>query len=267
MMAKTLRDTMWGWGTMIDVIGNETELMSPVEGADYMGIKNFLMCGGAPATDEQAAPAAARGGRIVWEMEAGFGSTFGENFEFQSRLDRILPLAQRFPNIEGVLLDDLSTITIGQEKMPPEVLGRICRALQSEPRPLSLWGVIYTMSYDDPALSTYIEDLPEYLKYLDVINLWVWHAKDLHKLEANLERCNELSGGKPVHLGLYLYDFGDGRPMPLDLMEMQCETARRWVHEGEIIGMGFLPTSAFGRGIEAAEWAAEWARKVGDEPL
>ncbi len=105
------------------------------------------MCGGAPATHEQAAPAAARGGRIIWEMEAGFGSTFGEGFESQFRLDRILLVGQRFPSIEGVLLDDLSTITIGQDKMPAEVLGRICRALQAEPCPLSLWGVIYQLAW------------------------------------------------------------------------------------------------------------------------
>lgn len=266
-MGKKLCDIMWVWGTTIDVIGDETEFMSIVEGADYMGIKNFMMCGGIPATEEQAAPTAARGGRIIWEMEAGLGSTFGENFEFQSRLDRILPVVQRFPSVEGVLLDDFSTITIGQNKMPPEVLARLCRALQSEPRPLSLWGVIYTMSYDDPARDTYIENLPDYLKFLDVINLWVWHAKDLEKLESNLQRCNELSGGKPVHLGLYLYDFGDGRPMPLDLMELQCETARRLAHQGEIMGMGFLPTSGLDRGIEAAEWAVDWVHRVADEPL
>ena len=65
-------------------------------------------------------------------------------------------------------------------------------------------------------------------------------------------------------LGLYLYDYGDGRRMPKDLMELQCETARRLAHAGRIQGIVFL---SIDNDADAVNWMADWIKRVGDEPV
>jgi hypothetical protein len=144
--------------------------------------------------------------------------------------------------------------------MPPSVLADLSFALHTQPRPLSLWGVVYTMSFDIP-------NLREYLAFLDVIHLWVWHARDLPRLDEHLDRCAALSGGKPINLGLYLHDWGDRRPMPLDLMEFQCEQARRYLHDRRIVGATFLSTSVLDVGLATPAWTRDWIRQVRDEEL
>ena len=96
-----------------------------------------------------------------------------------------------------------------------------------------------------------------------------WHGAKLPQLAESLARCNELSGGKPVILALFMYDFGGGRPMPLDMMELQCETARRWLHEGRIVGIVFVPSYVRNdpAAADAVSWTREWIEEVGDEPL
>jgi len=49
--------------------------------------------------------------------------------------------------------------------------------------------------------------------------------------------------GKRTLLGLYMWDFGTRRPMPLDRMKKQCALALKWLQEGRIEGMIFLATS------------------------
>ncbi len=44
-------------------------------------------------------------------------------------------------------------------------------------------------------------------------------AKDLPALAENLARCEQLAPGKPIILGIYLYDYGSNRPMPLDRLK------------------------------------------------
>src|SRR3972149_4228030 len=84
------------------------------------------------------------------------------------------------------------------------------------------------------------EGINDYIKELDGIHLWTWHAKDVVDLEENVAHCERLFPKKPIVLGLYLYDYGDGRRIPLDLLEQQCATAARLAEAGRIEGIVFL---------------------------
>ena len=55
--------------------------------------------------------------------------------------------------------------------------------------------------------------------------------------------------------------------MPLDLMQLQCETGLKWLKAGEIEGMIFLSTNVTDKNLKAVNWTRDWIAKVGDQPL
>ena len=74
-----------------------------------------------------------------------------------------------------------------------------------------------------------------------------------------------LSGG--FDYTVRLWDFGTQKPMPVDLMEKQCETALELLRQGRIGGMIFLSTNICDLDLETVNWTRRWIAKVGDEPL
>jgi len=120
-----------------------------------------------------------------------------------------------------------------------------------------LWGVVYTMNFSKETTDPLVHEL-------DVINLWVWQAKDLVDLEKHVAECEKRYPGKPIVLGLYMRDYGAGRRMPLDLHQQQCETALKLLHQNRIEGMVFLSISD---DAEVIEWTADWIVQVGKQKL
>ena len=64
-----------------------------------------------------------------------------------------------------------------------------------------------------------------------------------------------------------MWDFGIGKPMPLERMKKQCELALRWLQEGRIEGMIFLATNICDLDLEAVNWTRRWIAEVGDQQL
>jgi len=267
VLTERLRDRMWIWATIPGRLF-ETSKMTPAKGAEYMGVPNIVMAGGIPPTEEEA-QAVSGFKRIIWDFGGWEGwkkeSGLWVNFEFEDELQAVQKLAQKYPNIERILLDDFTSILIRKQGMQPDVLSRLCYALQSNPRPLSLWGVVYTMNFLPGKYL--VPNLKDYLHFLGVIHLWTWRAEELNQLEENFEKCEKLAGGKPINLGLYMYDWGDKRSMPIDLMKHQCELARQWIEERRLLGMTFLAIDCIEQGFDAVKWTIDWIRKVGDEPI
>ena len=145
-------------------------------------------------------------------------------------------------------------------QVTPEDLAKAKARMQSiGGRKLDLAVVVYSRQLEP-------EILP-YLKDVDTILFWVWMASDLKHLEDHLKRLKELVPDKKVFLGCYLWDFGTARLMPLDLMQLQCETGLKWLKAGEIEGMIFLSTNVTDKNLKAVNWTRDWIAKVGDQPL
>jgi hypothetical protein len=125
---------------------------------------------------------------------------------------------------------------------------------------LDLWISCYT---------TYL-DLPNIEKILgrcDVLIYATWHAKDLTNLEQNLSRLEDHMPHSRKVLGCYMWDYGENRPMPLDLMQHQCNLGLKWLREGRIEGMVFVASCICDMGLEAVEWTRKWIQEVGNETL
>jgi len=241
---KAIRDSLWLWGTRVNALSEHykfpTSRMTVAGGLQVLGIDQAMMCGLLPPAEEEYAPVA-HCRNLLWEM------SFDEGFSFKRPLAPILALHCAHPNVVGVLLDDFSTTEI-KKGAKPDLLAKMRDAM---PGSLQLWVVIYSMSLDIP-------NLPEYLEHVDGISFWVWHARDLPDLPEHVARCHELSGRKPMNVGLYLYDFGENRPLTTEQMAAQVGTGVKLLEAGECEGLCFLSSSIMDIGLESVEWTRRW---------
>jgi hypothetical protein len=228
------------------------------ERAKLLGTPNVIMAGlGIPNDDAQADKWTAEVShcpRLVWEIMAdGKG---GPPFVYEKRIAQVRRLVEKHPRIEAVLLDDMSSVGI-DKGFKPEHIRAIRTLLAEKHTPAKIWGVLYSMNFGR-------KDIKKYIDELDLITLAVWHAKELGDLEKHIAHCEATFPGKPIMLALYLYDYGEGRKMPKDLMELQCETARRLIHAGRIQGVVYV---SIDNDADAVNWVADWIKRVGDEPV
>jgi len=261
---KMVRDLLWVWGNPEMAEAGEHTLATfaqagPAERARLLGVPNVVMAGRGLPNDDQEAETLTRQvadcRRLVWEVTPD-GEGDGPPFVYRDRMAQIRRLVDRYPQIEGILLDDMSTGKIDRG-FQPEHIRHIRELLPGKYRSVKVWGVVYTMSLER-------EGMHDFIRELDVINLWTWHAQDVVDLEKNVAHCERLFPEKPIVLGLYLYDYGGGRRFPLDLLEKQCHTALQLAQAGRIKGLVFLTID---NDPEAVTWVADWIKEVGDQEL
>jgi len=163
-------------------------------------------------------------------------------------------LSTRYGNIVGGIMDDLIGI-FNRDKKTPEGLKETYLALKEYNPPLQLYGVIYTHEFNLPIVR-------EYLPYIDVVNIWIWkNTESLKNLDSYINRCPEVFPGKPILLGLYLYDFPTKQPMPMDLLKFEFDKAVQYVREEKIIGFSILASSLIDHFPETANWVRRFLEK------
>lgn len=158
----------------------------------------------------------------------------------------------RQPNMTGVIIDDFSSKCV--KTGSAEGLSRVHAALHAQNPRLPLHVVIYAHNLD--------LDLSTFAPFFDRISFWVWDAADLPKLDAHLARCERAFPGKPVNLGIYLFDFGGTCEMvPLPTVQSGLAQAKRWWRQGRIEGVQLLGSYV---GLELhtpeARWVASFLR-------
>ena len=262
--ARHVREIIWAWGNPEMAKPGPHSLASfadasPTERADLLGAPNLFMAGlGLPESQEAATQLtrqAKRCSQLIWEITQG--DTDGKPpFLFEKTVARIRRLASRYPNITGVMLDDMSSSMISNG-LKPEHVRAIRDGLGKTNERVKLWGVLYSMNFDKPNIDAYINEL-------DGIILAVWHAKDIPAMEKTVAHCETRYPGKPIILCLYLYDYGQDCRMPIELLEQQCDTSLRLAHAGRIKGILFVTINNDKR---ALEFARDWVDRVGGQTL
>jgi hypothetical protein len=268
---RSVRDAMWIWAHPLGSYDNAwglpgNSLLSPVEGAKSMGVPNIILVHyegkPKPPFDDFAADFQ-NVNKVMWSVAGAGGVTSA------AERDQVFALAERMPNISGVFLDDFFHFTRGDSTQastaePPaslslEDLRQLRKRLTIGGRKLDLGVTLYTNQLDQRIVC--------HLEYCDIVSFWTWEANDLARLEENFAMFQTIAPGKRVLLGLYMWDFGKQKPMPLDLMKKQCDLALKWLREGRIEGMIFLATNICDLKIEAVDWARAWIAEVGDQPI
>lgn len=261
---NTVRDRFWIWaheaGSHNDQYGlSSRSRMTPVEGAFYLDVPNLIMVRyhdrPAPPYDQYAVPFRPLK-RVVWSIVGAAGKT--EAGERQ----HVIELAKRSPNIVGVIMDDFFRNDPADGKLGSlsvDQLRDVRSQLAATGRPLELWVVLYAHQLGFP--------VGEHLDQCDTLTFWSWKADELVDLERNFGRAEKVSPRTRKLLGCYMWDYGQNRPMPVALMQRQCEVGLDWLRSGRIEGMIFLANCICDLEIEAVEWTRRWIEKVSEQTL
>lgn len=261
---ETIRDHFWLWAHDAGCHNRGWNIpkpsrMTPAEAAFYLNIPNLIMVRyeGLPEPPfEQYALPLKPLKRVVWSIVGAGGATGNDEREY------VLQLANRQPNIVGAMMDDFfkpadDAGSVGVLTL--DELGAVRSQLAARSQPLDLWVVLYDHQLHLP--------VREHLALCDVVTFWTWTADQLPNLERNFAAVEELAGDRRKVLGCYMWDYGQGRPMPLDVFQAQCRLGLQWLYERRIEGIIFLASCICDLGLPTVEWARTWIARIGDKRL
>ena len=260
---RELRDRLWMWGHETGVYDGPDGIFGipvsdPITMPDAirsMGIPNLCVIrDGTPGEDYVRAFAEVK--RVAWSLAMGTRQSF-------SRLkDYAFGLREALPNLTGYYLDDFfcfqekSDFDRDDENTPaPAVLtvdelAALHAELQGGRRRLDLTLVLYVHLLC-PAIKRYME-------HTDIASLWIWHGTDIAQIDANYRKYRSLVPDKPTMLGIYMWDFGNSREMPVEAMKRQLDYAHGLYLSGEIEGLIFHCTPLCNKGLPAVDYARRW---------
>lgn len=240
--------------------------MQPKAGCDFFGITKCLRvtmkAGPFPPFDAEADKL--RGlDEVVWSAigARGAGAMYDHD---HSDLDAVLEIAGKYPNITGAVLDDFFAGVEEAGKSDGRHSLASIRAMSDRlhrfpRRRLDLWMVWYTYQLDFK--------VAEYLEWCDVVTLWTWKGSDLSRLDEHLESCVQKTPGKRRYLGIYLWNYGEAKPLEPRQMADQMDRAYRWLKSGEVEGLIFCSNAIADIGLPTVEYARQWIARVGDERI
>ncbi|MFA6472698.1 MAG: hypothetical protein WCU00_11730 [Candidatus Latescibacterota bacterium] len=258
---NTVRDHLWIWTHAAGVHNRDWNLprpsrMTPLEGACYLDVPNMLMVRylGEPPLEQmdQYAVAFRPMKRVAWSLVGASGQTGKEDREL------VFSLAERFPNIVGFIMDDFFRED-GAGALSPDELKSLRERLIIGGKKHDLFVVVYQSQLG--------LDLKRHLEYCDVITFWTWVSQEVKDLEKNMDRLDTIAPKHRKLLGCYMWDYGNKRPMPLDIMKRQCELGLQWLKEKRIDGMIFLGSNICDLGLETVEYTRSWIREIGGQRL
>jgi len=289
---STVRDRLWLFCVAAGLDNDSFEKagyrggsrMTPAEGAFYLNVPNLLMIRSndlprLPGAEtwrvktsfQQYAISFAPLDRVVWSVigSGGHGS-LGET-------NHVVALAKEFPNISGIYLDDFIRSEkqadgryVGRPALSPDGLKQARAKLQAAGRPMDIWVTLYRhhLVPTHPHHIPYDPPLASFIDSFDVPCLWTWNADELPQLEETLMALEAVAPKKRrIALGLYMWDYPNKRPVPLELMQLQCEQGLNWLKEGRVQELVFLGNTMLDLGAPSGAFSREWIAKVGTQPI
>ena len=224
-MATELNDQIWVWGGPTAQWGGTMDDDGLLKGAQYFGARNVLYVYG-PHSDTMLSLLKPFD-KVVCQIGSNCRNPEAVPADTVVEAEQLSALSRRYPNVVGAVVDDFDT---GSEKFSADKLAGIQRALRKHNPKFKLFVVTYTMKRHSGC-----EDL---LPYIDVVTLWVWKQDELATLDADLQRIQAEFPGKPVHMGVYLHDYGQTKAaMPVERLAFQLDKARQYLAAGRLQGV------------------------------
>ncbi len=259
-----LQDCLWMWGHEsgdYDSQGNIFNIpVSPPIGmahaCGYMGIPNVCSVRWTPCDKVH-----------LWQYRTmkRFGWVIGHNPEsFKLLYPFASGLVKDYPNLAAFELDDFfnnepdaleTDPKGGQTLVSPstlklEELDALKKEMALLPHPVELRIVLYARQLKPTIVPA--------LNYADTVLFWTWNGADLSKLKANFQSYRQLMPDKPTLLGIYMWDFGDSKPLEMDFMKQQLAIALEWWKNHEINGLIFHCTPLVNKNLPAVEYCHDW---------
>jgi len=264
-----LGDRLWMWGHGPNSTRGlynipEGHGIDMADAIKYMGIPNVCVTRwlGLPAPDENNPdapfdyyiPQFRDTKRVAWSIVDGAPQPYEQKKKWA------FELSQKMPNLTALFLDDFYNsgepviLANGTRVTPANLTLEQLETLQKEvatlPRKTDISVVLYSNQLS-PGIKPHID-------LCDVVSFWTWHATDLVKLETNFSEYRKIIPDKRTLLGVYMWDFGNMKPITPELMKIQLDFALRKFKEGEIEGMIFHCTPLCDMGLDAVEYSRQW---------
>ena len=214
--------------------------ISPIDACKYLGIKNIIFVRefGKPEPEEYGkyAESFKKLKKVIWSI-VGAGCTYEKG-----EIERVIELKRKYKNIVGAIMDDFFV----KEKPPftPEEILEIKEKLNENG--LELWTVLYQHQLDLP--------VKEYLEKFDLVTYWIWKSEGIDELEKCFDKFCKIIPDKRKALGIYMWDYGNSKEMPIELFKKECDIGLRWLKEGKIEGIIFLASCIVDLGFSSVEY-------------
>jgi hypothetical protein len=266
---NALQDRLWMWGHESETIQGghyAVPIGKPIlqaDAVDSMGIPNNCVIRylGAPAPPfDEYVKQFKKTKRVAWSIIDGAP----QPFEWKKKA--AFALIDKMPNLTTLFLDDYfkgdavpKETKEGTIESPADLTVSGIKKLHAEvaalERPIDLAVVVYSNQLN-PGIAKHIA-------FCDVVSFWTWKATDLVNLKDNFARYRKIVPSKRTLLGIYMWDFGNKKPVSLELMKIQCDFALKAFKSGQIEGMIFHCTPLVGAKLEAVDYARRWISQFG----
>ena len=231
--------------------------ITPAEGAAMLDVPNVIMVvsDGVPVAFSKDAygymESFCRMQNVVWSVSGSGGFRTGIEERF------VCELAKKYPNLTGAFADDFMCMPDEppeETQKKREEIRKVRQVLDTAVRPLSMWLTLYTHNLPDCDPSMWDD--------FDCLSMWTWNYEELNRLQENFAIFEEKFPQKKKYLGVYLFDYPSGQPVPVEYMQLQCEYGLSLLKEKRIDGMIFLTNCVMGVGLPSDYWLRDWIDQV-----
>ena len=270
MYSDKVGDRLWIWGHHADALWSPKKKayrqmgnlparrhIDVLEGCRMLGIRNAALIpwgGGFP--EEPNDPYYLRYremDRTAWRISRGSKESLVPFTETAFRLQ------ERMGNLTTCYLDDYF---VDKDFIRPlDELRDVRDRLHS--RDIKLTVVLYTDQGGgiNPTIKPSVD-------ICDEVSLWFWNGKNLGTMENQVRKCRAFIGEeKSMLLGIYMWDWGAGKPIPPDAMRRQLDLARKFLNEGTVSGLIFHSNLNCDIGDLSTEISRQWIAEHANEHI
>ena len=259
----TIRDRLWMWGHHRDCAGMSVKpggkwtgpSVEQAEGCRMMGIPNVCVVrwGDLPKYPWGDYFEQFRTMRRFTFAIGASGQTQSVEEMMRICFEEIRP---KHPNLVGCFLDDF--FVDKKLSRPHDQVVKIADAVHAHGLRLSV--VLYS---DNDGLK---DEFQSRLKLCDETSFWFWKSENIPTMADQVRRCRDFIGAdKSVLLGLYMWDYTLGAPVPAGRMEQQLAFARKFLADRMVDGLIFHPSYSAALDVDSVRLSKAWIRDCADD--
>ena len=168
-----------------------------------------------------------------------------------SDISQMLEVAKNHSNVIAGVADDFMNDARMKIYTPDIIKGYRDRLHNEIGRKLDFWAVLYAHELADK--------IKPFVDVFDVITFWNWRSESIMQLDENLERLKALAGqDKPIYAGCYMWDYGNHKPMAMDMMKYQLDKYLELYDQGKIKGVILCSNCIADLGLDTVDYTREW---------
>ncbi len=244
------KENVFVWGGPTPYWGGSMAKDTSVKAAEWFGFDNVMYVYG--PLNEEMVKLHEHCGKLICHLGTNCrtpGAAAKSDVEEAELLSR---LSLKYKNIAGGVVDDM----IGNcgPNYSRKQYQAMHDALKKHNPALELYGVVYTHELDR-------ESARLVSGCIDHPILWVWDKNDLCGLDLHLEKCRALFPGKPIMLGVFMFDYVASLPNTQEAMEFHLAKAKKYLSEGKVQDIVILGDREIAKCPAAAEAVRKFFRK------